>query len=821
MRLSQLFLVFGIIFFTNCTSEKRNTSSLIDFIPRNSPVVLKILDFDTFKSEISENKILVELQNSGGITKITEKLKPLTYVSSQKAGLIAILNNSENSFDFVYVPSDSLPQIVLDSTTDKTVESIEKNNLKFRKYEIEGNTFYTSSIQNKEIVSSSLLALEEVWTDIENGTIVKNQFRKFNELENLSKSAQIWVDVNNSKGLFQNIFGIDSVVRQSYADWISLDITLNDDELLLNGISILNDSLKNYLGLFSNTKPLINQTKEFTPINADSYISYTFNNYKTFSKKQESFLDTIGNKDSIFSAVEEIGIADIDTEKIVLLKTYGTANISDYLKGIQINSIEFQGSEIMEVNGDSALQQSFYPIIKDFEPRFSTIIGNIFAFSSKQETIENFISSSKSEQSIEKALIFENIQELITSESTILSISNSKGLENNLEQTGIGGLNNVLNKADLKDYLFGSQIIADAGFMHTNYFIKKITESNIKTGTSEMFKLQLDSDISLNPQFFTNHRTNRKDIVVQDKNNVLYLISYKGKIIWKKELESAIQGKIHEVDIYRNGKYQLAFTTNNRFYIVDRNGKEVAPFTYKFDGGNLNPLAVFDYSGNKNYRFVVTQGDKVYMYNNDGKIVSGFKYTKAEENILGAPQHFAIGTRDYLVFKLSDGSLKILNRVGNVRVRVSEKISFSENEVKVHQNKFIVTSKDGILYEINTQGKVETTDLQINADHGMDATSRTLVSMNDNILSIRGKKVALDLGVYTKPSIFYLNDKIYVSVTDIQNLKSYLYDSQAEPIAGFPVYGASTIDMADMDNDNKPELVLKDQENSLVVYKVH
>ena len=39
--------------------------------------------------------------------------------------------------------------------------------------------------------------------------------------------------------------------------------------------------------------------------------------------------------------------------------------------------------------------------------------------------------------------------------------------------------------------------------------------------------------------------------VVQDENNVLYLISNKGKIIWKKELASAVQGKIHQIDIYK------------------------------------------------------------------------------------------------------------------------------------------------------------------------------------------------------------------------------------------------------------------------------
>ena len=103
----------------------------------------------------------------------------------------------------------------------------------------------------------------------------------------------------------------------------------------------------------------------------------------------------------------------------------------------------------------------------------------------------------------------------------------------------------------------------------------------------------------------------------------------------------------------------------------------------------------------------------------------------------------------------------------------------------------------------------------------MYATSKTLALMNDNVLSIKGKKVELELGVYSQPQIFYIYDKIYVSVTDIQNQKIYLFDSQAKPIRNFPVFGNSVIDMVDMENDRKLELVAKDQENSLIVYKMN
>ena len=122
---------------------------------------------------------------------------------------------------------------------------------------------------------------------------------------------------------------------------------------------------------------------------------------------------------------------------------------------------------------------------------------------------------------------------------------------------------------------------------------------------------------------------------------------------------------------------------------------------------------------------------------------------------------------------------------------------------------------------MDTKGKLSATNFNLSKDHGMFATSKTLALMDDNTLNIKGKKVDLEFGVYTPPKIFYINDKIYVTVTDIQNQKIYLYDSQAKPIPNFPVYGTSVIDLLDMDNDNKLELVAKDQENSIIVYAIN
>ena len=45
----------------------------------------------------------------------------------------------------------------------------------------------------------------------------------------------------------------------------------------------------------------------------------------------------------------------------------------------------------------------------------------------------------------------------------------------------------------------------------------------------------------------------------------------------------------------------------------------------------------------------------------------------------------------------------------------------------------------------------------------MFATTKTLATVDENTLTIKGKKVELELGVYSKPKIFYLYDKIYAA----------------------------------------------------------
>jgi hypothetical protein len=92
--------------------------------------------------------------------------------------------------------------------------------------------------------------------------------------------------------------------------------------------------------------------------------------------------------------------------------------------------------------------------------------------------------------------------------------------------------------------------------------------------------------------------------------------------------------------------------------------------------------------------------------------------------------------------------------------------------------------------------------------------------MNDNLLQVRGNQVELELGVYTAPRIFFLNDIIYVAVTDLQSEQLYLFRSDASALPGFPVEAEGLPDMADADGDRNPELAVRFRDSTLAVYRI-
>ncbi|SHG43410.1 ribonuclease HII [Flagellimonas flava] len=803
-----------------CQPEIKTSDSLLAHLPPNAHLIIKVNNLSNFQSEV-KNSSFLEKTNTLGLRKDLEKtLQGLKNVSTDAPCLLAFYEVGKNNQEFVMVLKRNNSKFQTDSLENRTVETLSYQNGTITKHTLENCEVFSTNTDESILLSSSKMLMENT-IRTKNSNPVNKVLQRLYDTSSSNKSAAFFFNLDEPTSLLSGQLKETANKLPNFADWISVDFSANSDHSSFNGVAIASDSTKNFINLFQGTIPLANKVALFAPKNAEAIVSFTFDDFEVFSQNQNTYLDRTIQGDTLFNTVEELGLVYLKNGKLAILGSYGTESILEYLDSEKSGSTSYQGSEITTLKNPDLLAKGFNPLLKNFKSNFYTILENTFVFSEQKEPLQTAIANYKSRSSFSETPAFQTAMEGLANESSILFVSTATGIERFSEEEFVPSFVKELKSTKLEDHTFAAQMVADKGFAHSNFSIAKIGRTASSNSVTPLFTLELDTDLAMDPQFAKNHRTNKQEIVVQDRNNVLHLISSNGKVLWKKQLEGRIRGRIQQVDIYKNGRLQLAFCTNNQFLILDRNGEEVAPFAMTFEGGNLNPLAVFDYEGNKNYRFVVTQGEKVYMYNGQGKIVNGFTYTRAQSPIIAEPKHFRVANRDYLVFQLEDNSLKILHRAGGERIKVSQKIDFSGNEVFLYKNKFSVTNKKGVLHQVDTKGKLTSTNFNLNKDHGMYATSKTLVFMDDNVLSIRGKKVELDLGVYTPPKIFYIYDKIYVSVTDIQNQKIYLFDSQAKSIPNFPIFGNSLIDLVDMDNDRHLELVAKDQENSIIVYKMN
>ncbi len=217
---------------------------------------------------------------------------------------------------------------------------------------------------------------------------------------------------------------------------------------------------------------------------------------------------------------------------------------------------------------------------------------------------------------------------------------------------------------------------------------------------------------------------------------------------------------------------------------------------------------------------LVTQGKNILVYDKNAKPVNGFNFKAADDVIISQPKHFRISSKDYIVFK-TQSKFYILDRTGNTRVTPKKTSTYSNQPIFLYNNTFTTTLLNGNLVSVNTNGSVSTQNLNLSEKHIFFASSKSLIAQSDNKLLIKNNDVELDFGNYTYPELFYIKDKIYVSITDLQTQKVYLYDSQGNLLTGFPVYGNSAIALDNIDKDSNLEFVTKGENNSILLYQLN
>ncbi|MDY8136411.1 ribonuclease HII [Aquimarina sp. 2201CG5-10] len=822
--MKKIVVVLLSIIFLACNTSIKTSNSLIDYIPQDAQIIIKINDLEQTRNILRDNNF-IKNNNSIALFNYFKEL-PILKEINKPNGLLCFSPVGKNNFGYTYVSKFDPQLIKADSLSQKKIETINYSEKTIHKVSFKENTFFATRNDSILITSSSQLLIENIIREQKNNIPASKDLKKAYEVSGLENAFSILFNGKKLGSIHDSFFPeVQLTGLSNFSGWASVDTTIDQNAIYIDGIAIEKDSLTSTIGIFDNTLAQENRIARITPITAQGFISYTYDDFNVLKRNlapaQERELRDIPNElDDILSGVSEIGTIFLEQENVFILTALDPETTEESLQGSPAGT--YRDIPIYSYDNPITFSGVLNPLIKGFDAKFYISYGEFIIFGSTKKSLETIISNILNKTLLYEQEYYKKTTEKLSDEASILLVGSTQSLKKYISKNTEEEYQKQWSDLNHKGYQTAVlQIVKENDFAHIHGAFQKNIAKGAATSVTQTASTTLENKILNQPILVKNHRSKGMDVAVQDIENNLYLISDKGTIFWKKQLDGAILGDIQQIDIYKNGRYQLLFNTANTLYLLDRDGNTVNPYPKKFDEPLTQPVALFDYDKNKRYRILTTQGNKVKMYNAEGGIVTGFGFSETETDLLLSPKHIRIGTKDHILLSEENGKLNILDRLGRTRVNVKSKVDFSKNEWYSYEDKFTSTTKDGNLVQILSDGNVTTKNLGLNENNHIVSTNKTLVTLSENKLTIKGKTLELDFGVYTEPKLFYINNKIYISVTDVQSKKVYLYDSNAELFPNFPVYGNSVMSLGNMDKDPNLEFAVQGEENGILIYQIN
>ena len=798
--------LISILLLTSCDPSKKAATPLTALIPTNTEIIIKTNALEGLKSGLKNNAFIKTLSQYKEHDAISKKLNQLQYLQTNNTVLLCFNTDKNDSLEFSVITKNNDKVFNLDSIPNHSIEIVASKNRSISKITINKQILYSTIIDSLFFTSNKLELVEAAFSE----NLQDTEFQNIYTTTDNNKTVSIFT-LPKQKNNFQHTFNTKALKTAKFSDYSMLDIDISQENIIFNGITKAVDSSKSLINVFKHTVAQENQVSKVAPPDTDAFLSITFNNFNVFKSNLQKFKPQ--DSTSVFDNITEIAII-YNSNPAIFLNSIDAASTFEFLASAT-EAESYRNVSIYNFDSPEIFSKNLAPFITSATASKYIKINDFFVFSEDIDFLKSVISNVQNNTTLFHNSAYQATLKNLSDEASLLIYKTPKSLNKTFNTIYKEDVN-----LDIEGYKSSAiQFIYDSNFAHVNAVIQKHKAKRSSNSVSEDVTITLDNDLLNTPQLVKNHTNNQKEIIVQDVKNNLYLISNDGKVLWKKQLHGQILGNVEQIDIYKNGRLQFAFATAKRVYVLDRTGKDVTNFPLKFNDAITQPLSVFDYDKKKNYRLLVTQSQSLLLYDKEGKPVNGFNYKKAD-HISTPPKHFRIGRKDYIVFAQGK-TMEILDRTGKTRIKVNGNIDFSGNDIYLYNNKFTTTSQNGALVQVNQKGQISSANLNLKAKHKIATTSKTLVSLSENKLDIKSKSVELDYGEYTAPQIFYVNDKIYVTTTDLQAKKIHLFDSQAKPIANFPVYGNSAIELDNIDKDAALEVITKGDDNAIIIYQIN
>ena len=767
--------------------SKEPSASVLEHIPANVACVIETKKCSELVSQLTrQNLIWNSLLSNTSMQVAQNGIRFLDSLVNSSPEISEVL--SDNSVYWAFVKREKTTEhVILFKVKEKNNEDL-FNNFFAKVFSKETSVssfdaFYFTNNKQKWLVCykegivyvSSDVGLLQNFIELNaNESLAKNKAYTDLLKENGEQNSQVYFNHAHTNLFSKNLFSQQSL--------FGMDVKLN--EITFTGYS--NSDTSSLFNCVKNQQAESINSYELLPNNPDIIQGVTLTDVNLFYKiveQQQSEKNAQMNADA-WQILNDSALYNIKAEsfenvdKEILAATYVLDNVTSQILSIKIKETE-KAEQLLKLMSDSilldadfktykinkAFEQLFSFAINEFRNEYACLSENQLLLFSNKAVLNYYVQAAASSQLLGKnASFMDYANDNLSLECNYMYYENAvlmkaHNLNSMINSEELWMSENALSQLSLtaKNYKNNLQVRINASHAQP--------KSDTNSASSALWAFKADSSITTCASVFTNHLTQENELCFQDELNQLYLINSTGNLIWKKKISEAIKSTIYTVDIFKNGKFQMLFNTENYLHLIDRNGNYVQGFPVKLPSKVTSNIALIDYEGNKDYRIFLACADKrIYNFNLYGVKTEGFVPVKTDA-IVNLPINFVhVGASDYLVAADISGKLYGFSRKGEGRIDFKNKVIENLEHLYIlagnnlDNTKLVyVDDKNNLLNKISLSDKKDA--LKIGDELSGFKTSFALVnddSQSDMLVYGSGALYAYDL--FTSKLIEYFNE---------------------------------------------------------------
>ncbi|MEZ4885192.1 MAG: hypothetical protein R3E32_10735 [Chitinophagales bacterium] len=783
-----LIVIVGLWFLLKQLGIISSKQMYFDAIPQSAIMVLEINDIQQTHKKLMDTNYWLDMQNIELVSKIESTYKMLDTLFLYKTPdmekrLVASLHLSRaDEYDYILY----LHRSALGTSMEKLIAALEQKGVKASQRNFRGTQIYDLKLPNSN----------QKFTIANDGKLVICSFEPILVEESLSQYSTYWGGLSRPSGEndashdalmhinYQNIPFLETVflketIQNSVFDqlqdllkWSQVGFDFQKRQMILDGKTQFNDDHELIAALTGQGAASKADLPVVLPFNTAFLIHERVNKFSSFNRKlggemksifNQYFLDWMGNEWA-YGFTEPLG-EDHHKESFIVAevtdKELARSQMSKLFEGNPRENAApflFQGYSIVPANAKPIAAHLFGDrIAEHFEDAWFSVIDNYAVFAPNVEQVKVFVQKYIAEQTLNREEGYIQFSQTLDKSSNMVVYLHPLRLKQLLSVNASKSFSKLLETKYNYYKRLGPvavQMDKSGGKVTTNGIIGY--DKQAVDQTTLIWNVQLEAPAIITPQVMTNHLTKGKEVIVQDENYNLYLISDRGSILWKRPLDREILGEIYQVDFLNNGELQYMFNTKSEIFLVDREGKDIYEYPKRLSTAANTGMGVAKFDRQKEYHFFIPCGNnKVYGYEYSGRPMTHWDPRDYLALVIFPLQHFIEAEKDYILAVNENGNVYMLNFEGELIHKISlgsRPISAPEIDITEEGTTVVVTTADDRTHFIDMEGKKWSKDFV--------QLSRTSDFLTANVL-----------GSSVEENVFLTQNKVYVF-----NNKEKLFD---------------------------------------------